>query len=163
MDFALMYIPAENVYYEVVLKEQGREDILDYAWARRVFPASPNSFYTYLQVIYFGLRGLEVEQNARRIIESLTRLKDDFDRFAEDYRLVGSHLRRAQSKHDEGLPKLESIRRALPGHLATAASVEALEAGDTAEPSMQENFGWEYDPSVTTPRENESDDFDPFS
>ena len=111
-------------------------ETMDYAWARRVFPVSPNSFYTYLQVIYFGLRGLEVEQNARRILESLTRLKDDSDRFAEDYRLVGSYFRRVQLKHDEGLPKLESIQQSLLGHLATASSVEALEAGDTAELSI---------------------------
>ena len=48
LDFALMYIPAENVYYETVLKDGSDEDILDYAWKRRVFPTSPNSFFAFL-------------------------------------------------------------------------------------------------------------------
>lgn len=127
LDFALMYIPAENVYYEIVLKESGRDDILDYGWSRRVIPTSPNSFYAYLQVVALGLKGLQVEQNAQRMLESLTRLRRDFDRFADDYRLVGTHLGRARAKFDEGLPRLEAIQRALPGQLTTEPSIEALE------------------------------------
>ena len=138
LDFALMYIPAENVYYEIVLKEDGQEDILDYAWSKRVFPTSPNSLYAYLQVIALGLRGLQVEENAKRMLESLTLLRGEFERFADDYRLVGTHLRRAQSKYGEALPKLESIQRALPGQLATGTSIEALEAAESTGPEAQE-------------------------
>ena len=141
-----MYIPAENVYYEIVLKEEGQDDILSYAWSKRVFPTSPNSLYAYLQAIALGLRGLQVEQNAKRMLESLTRLKGDFDKFADDYRLIGTHLQRAHSKYSEGLPKLESIQRALPGQLTTAASVQALEVPEPTEPDAQEETAWEYDP-----------------
>ena len=74
-----------------------------------MIPTSPNSFYAYLQVVALGLKGLQVEQNAQRMLESLTRLRRDFDRFADDYRLVGTHLGRAQAKFDDGLPRLEAI------------------------------------------------------
>ena len=68
-DFALMYIPAENVYYELILRDEAGEDsLLGYSLARRVVPVSPNSFYAYLQVILLGLRGLRIEQNAREIL-----------------------------------------------------------------------------------------------
>jgi DNA recombination protein RmuC len=139
LDFALMYIPAENVYYEIVRKEKGQADILSYAWDRRVITTSPNSFYAYLQVIALGLRGLQVEQNAKAMLESLTRLKGDFDRFSEDYRLVGTHLGRAQAKYSEGVPRLESIQRGLPGQLKTAA----------LDPASDTDAQWEYGPPTS--------------
>jgi DNA recombination protein RmuC len=137
LDFALMYIPAENVYYEIVLKADKEEDILNYAWGKRVFPTSPNSFYAYLQIIALGLRGLQVEESAKLILDSLARLKGDFEKFADDYRLVGTHLGRALAKHSEGLPKLENIQRTLPGDLTGTPSVQ-LSTAETAARSTQE-------------------------
>ena len=69
LDFALMYIPAENVYYEI-LTGGGPDDVLDYAWSKRVFPTSPNSLYAYLQVVAQGLRGLQVERSSRETLAS---------------------------------------------------------------------------------------------
>ena len=146
LDFALMYIPAENVYYEIILKADGKEDILSYAWDKRVIATSPNSFYAYLQVIALGLRGLQVEEDARHMLDSLTRLKGDFDRFADDYRVIGTHLRNAQSKHSEGLPKLESIQRALPGQLRTASAIEQPETEEVDDDPTSVPVDWEYNP-----------------
>src|SRR5262249_28819287 len=60
LDFALMYVPAENVYYELIAREPGDgEDAIDaYARIRRVIPVSPNSIHAYLQAIAWGLMGL---------------------------------------------------------------------------------------------------------
>ena len=149
LDFALMYVPSESVYYEILLRDEAQEDILDYAWEKRVIPTSPCSFYAYLQLIALGLRGLQIEQNARSMLDSLTRLNDDFERFADDYRLVGTHLNRAQAKYNEGFPKLQSLQRALPGQLNTSM---ATQGADLSEPSDSEvaDVDWEYNP--TRPR-----------
>jgi DNA recombination protein RmuC len=61
-DFALMYLPAEAVYYELVCGKTGA--LLTYAHDKRVFPVSPTSFHAYLQVISLGLKGLQIEQHA---------------------------------------------------------------------------------------------------
>src|SRR5207249_2665589 len=78
-DFALMYVPAENVYYEIAVRPEDAEDepIAAYALSRRVVPVSPNSIFAYLQVIVLGLKGLRIEANARRIQEDLARLGGD--------------------------------------------------------------------------------------
>src|SRR5437588_4843799 len=69
-DFALMYVPAENVYYETIIKDDVAEDrqLFSYALERRVIPVSPNSFYAYIQTILLGLRGMKVEESAVEIL-----------------------------------------------------------------------------------------------
>ena len=55
-DFALMYIPAENVYYEIIVRDEAADGsgLYSHALGRKVIPVSPNSFYAYLQVIALG-------------------------------------------------------------------------------------------------------------
>ena len=79
-DFALMYVPAENIYYETILKEENLgEDrsIFSYAIQKRVIPVSPNSFFAYLQVIVLGLKGFQIEKSAQAISQSISRLQGD--------------------------------------------------------------------------------------
>jgi DNA recombination protein RmuC len=111
-DFALMYVPAENVYYETIIKddELGADGALfAHALARRVIPVSPNSFYAYLQTILLGLKGLRVEESAREIINHLARLNQEFDRFSESFRLVGDHLENALKKYEEAQKRLLKV------------------------------------------------------
>jgi DNA recombination protein RmuC len=98
-EFALMYIPAENVYYETIIKDEnsGREGIFEHALNRKVIPVSPNSFYAYLQVIILGLKGLAIEKSTKEILATLQRLQGDFSRFSEDFRKIGGHISNAQS------------------------------------------------------------------
>lgn len=106
-DFALMYIPAENVYYETIIKDDAADDsVMSYAFSRRVVPVSPNSFYAYLQTISLGLRGLQIEENARVILGQLDRLKGDFARFKDDFSLVGKHLGNARGKFEDAERRL---------------------------------------------------------
>ncbi len=109
-DFALMYIPAENVYYETILKDEsfGEErSIFSYAIQKRVIPVSPNSFFAYLQVIVLGLKGLQIEKSAQKIFQGLARLQGDLIRFKKDFQVLGSHLGNAKSKFDDAEKRLE--------------------------------------------------------
>ncbi|HEY7268839.1 MAG TPA: DNA recombination protein RmuC [Dehalococcoidia bacterium] len=110
LDFALMYIPAENVYYELLRDDLGAESggtgartgIFAYAQDRRVFLVSPSTFYSYLSAIALGLRGLRVEERAREIIGHLSRLNHEFEAFQRDFGVLGGHLEGARKKY-EGL------------------------------------------------------------
>jgi DNA recombination protein RmuC len=104
-DFALMYIPAENVYYEVIVKEE----VFSYSASKKVIPVSPNTIYAYLQVICLGLKGMKVEENAKQILKSLSGLAMEFNKFREDFDVVGSHLNNASSKYSEAQGRAEKI------------------------------------------------------
>jgi DNA recombination protein RmuC len=111
-DFALMYIPAENVYYELIIKDEALDTdkgLLNYSFAKRVIPVSPNSFYAYLQTILLGLKGLHIEEQAQEILKDLARLSGDFDRFRSDFDLVGKHLTNTKSKYDDAEKKLDKF------------------------------------------------------
>jgi len=111
-DFALMYIPAENVYYETILKdiqEKDEKSLYSYALNKKVIPVSPHSLYPYLIVILRGLKGLSIEKNARQIVEYLGRLHVDLNKFKEDFRLVGGHLINAKAKYEEAEKRLDKF------------------------------------------------------
>ncbi len=97
LDFALMYIPAENVYYEVILRD---EKITNYARDKKIIPVSPISLYSYLSTILVGLKGVEVEKNARQILDQLSELKNKISGFISEFNIVGTHLNNAKSKYD---------------------------------------------------------------
>jgi DNA recombination protein RmuC len=108
-DFAFMYIPAENVYYELIIKE----DALSYSLSKRVIPVSPNTLYAYLQVVCLGLRGLKVEENAKNILKSLSALSVDINKFKDDFNTLGSHLSNAKGKYDDSSKRLERFSEKL--------------------------------------------------
>jgi len=101
-DFALMYIPAENVYYEIIIKE----NLLSFAMQKKIIPVSPNTFYAYLQIICLGLKGLKVEENAKQILKSLSALTNDVDKLKDDFNLLGSHLNNASRKFDDSQKRI---------------------------------------------------------
>jgi DNA recombination protein RmuC len=122
-DFALMYIPAENVYYETIIKDEelGDEKSLNsYALAKRVMPVSPNSLYAYLQAIVLGLRGIRIEQNISDVLGNLKRLSKEFDKFSDDFRKIGVHLKNA----DKCFESADKRMARFTDRLDTIASVE---------------------------------------
>jgi DNA recombination protein RmuC len=102
-DFALMYIPAENIYYETIIREEsfGDEDgLYEYATRARVVPVSPNSFYAHLRVIALGLKGLQIERGAKEIFQNLARLNTELQKFSGIFDTLGKHLNNAKTNYD---------------------------------------------------------------
>ena len=128
-DFALMYLPAEAIYYELVSGKTGQ--LLSYAHERRVFPVSATTFTAYLQVIVMGLKGLQIEQTAQEVMSYCSALQKDFGRFREDFELVGTHLSRAQSKYAESDKRLDRFET----RLERAADLE-VEAAPAEPPAL---------------------------
>jgi DNA recombination protein RmuC len=124
-DFAFMYVPVEAVYYELACGKTGA--LLQYAHDKRVFPVSPTTFTAYLQVIVLGMRGMQIEQHAHEVMGYVADLQHDFDKFAEDFDLIGTHLGRAQSKFTDADKRLNKFATKLEH---ATEDVEEIE-GDT--------------------------------
>ena len=129
-EFALMYLPAEAIYYELVSGKTGQ--LLTYAHEKRVFPVSATTFTAYLQVIAMGLKGLQIEQTAHEVMAYCAALQKDFGKFREDFELVGTHLSRAQSKYAEADKRLDRFETKLDR--AADLEVEAAPAEPPALP-----------------------------
>lgn len=113
LDFAVMYVPAEGLYGEVLRLAHAKTPILESAMAQRVIPMSPLTIHGYLQTVVFGLRCLQIEENAEAILGLCGRLEQDVERFASEYEVLGTHLSNAHKKFGEGARKLERFRSTL--------------------------------------------------
>jgi len=128
-----MYIPAENVYYETIIKDDafgGDMTLFGYALKKRVIPVSPNSFYGYLQTIILGLKGMRVEERSREIIDNLSRLQHEFLSFTEAFRLVGQHLDNSMKKYTEAQRRFGKVE-------AKVEQLDGLARGLEAQPAPQ--------------------------
>lgn len=111
-DFALMYIPSENVYYQTILKDDMQLDgksIAEYALGKRVVIVSPNSIYAYLRVILIGLRGMQFENNIRRIMDDYSRINKELEKFEKQFETLGSHINHAQSTFEGAARQLDTL------------------------------------------------------
>jgi len=131
LDIALMFVPSEGVYYELLRSEDAKGTPLDeYCRTRCVVPVSPSTLFAHLKIISLGLRGMQIEENAKRLLGSLTGLKRQMDTFGEVYEKLGTHLRNAQQSYSDADRKLDRARASLE-ELAQGAPVEkVLESAD---------------------------------
>lgn len=131
LNFALLYVPAENVYYEITVKGDMDGSIGDYALASRVVPVSPNTLYAYLQAIAIGLKGLRVEKFAEEILSNLSRLKGDLESFHKDFQVVGKHINDAGTKYNAAEKRLNRFEDKLFSLDVPDGSTETLDEGMT--------------------------------
>ncbi len=109
LPFALMYIPAENVYYEAIIRDDDGNDLRTYCVQQHVMPVSPNSLYAYLHTIMVGLNGMRISERAEAVLREIQSLKVELGKFIDDYETVGKHLRNASAKYDDGEKRLDKV------------------------------------------------------
>jgi DNA recombination protein RmuC len=131
-DFALMYIPSENVYYQTILKNEMEvegKSIAEYALGKRVVIVSPNSIYAYLRVIHIGLRGMQFENNVRKIMDDYSRLSKELEKFEKQFATLGMHVNHAQAAFDGAARQLDTLSH----KVARIGEVSGMESGEKDE------------------------------
>src|SRR5439155_9099571 len=129
LDLALMFVPSESVYYELLQCTDSKGQQLD-AYCRdiRIVAVSPNTLYAHLCVIAMGLRGMQIEENARRLQNGLAGLKKQLGNFVDSFDKVGTHLRNAQNSYQEAGKRLDRTELALEGMLTSGDASAGAQA-----------------------------------
>ena len=114
LDLALMFVPSESVYYELLRCVDTRGTGLDvYCRTKKIVPVSPNTLYAHLSVIAMGLRGMQIEENAKRLSANLAGMRKQMDTFSESFDKVGTHLKNAQLSYTEADKRLDKASNSL--------------------------------------------------
>jgi DNA recombination protein RmuC len=131
LDVALMFVPSENVYCEMLNTFDAKGQAIDaYCRDKKVVAVSPNTLYANLCVIAMGMRGMQIEENARRILSSLDGMKKQMETFADVFEKLGNHLKNAQQSYAEADKRFEKAQDTLGGMLGQAPAQATLPLPD---------------------------------
>lgn len=118
VDFALMYIPSETVYYELISNEN---DLHDYAIKAKVIPTSPNTFFYYLRSIMLGLQGKRISEMSKQILSTLKIIQTETNKFGDNLSVLNRHVTNAKST----MEKVDSDFTRLRGKIDKVNLLEA--------------------------------------
>ncbi len=104
-DFALMYMPAEAVYYEII-QNMGEADVAEYARKNKVVLCSPNTFYLTVSAVQHWFRDAQFSSQTQAVMRKLGTVITDAGKLAEDFRKLGDHLSDASSAYERSEKKL---------------------------------------------------------
>jgi len=113
--FAFMYIPAEAIYYDLLVNEVGAvtvntRTLVEYAQKdKKVIIISPNTFTAYLQLVLQGLRSAEIAKNTEQIIKRIQELTRHVDSYQEYMSKLGKSLGTTVSHYNRSFKELKKI------------------------------------------------------
>jgi DNA recombination protein RmuC len=128
LDLALMFVPSEAVYYELLRSSDTKGLAVDaYCRTKKIVPVSPNTLYAHLSVIAMGLRGMQIEENAKRLSANLAGMRKQLDTFSESFDKVGTHLKNAQLIYAEADKRLDKASNSLDNLLISGEVGELVD------------------------------------
>jgi DNA recombination protein RmuC len=136
LELALMFVPSEAVYYELLRSNDGRGLAVDaYCRSKKIIPVSPNTLYAHLSVIAMGLRGMQIEENAKRLSSNLAGMRKQMDAFGEQFDRLGTHLKNAQQCYAEADKRFDKASNTLDSLLNTGdTSLPVIDDGQASLP-----------------------------
>jgi DNA recombination protein RmuC len=118
VDFALMYIPSETVYYELISNEN---DLHNYAVKAKVIPSSPNTFFYYMRSIMLGLQGKRISEMSRQILQTLKIIQTESRKFGDNLSVLSRHVTNAKNT----MERVDYDYRQLAGKIDQISLLEA--------------------------------------
>jgi DNA recombination protein RmuC len=130
LDLAMMFVPSETVYYEMLMTQDNKGEALDsYCRGKNIIAVSPNTLYAHLCVIHLGLRGMQIEENAERISAGLSGIQKNMSSFTDVFEKLGTHLKNAQQSYSDADKRLEKTQNTLDSLVGSSAADASLENG----------------------------------
>jgi len=118
LDFALMYIPSEAVYYEIV----NLTELINYARESRVYPVSPTTLYSHLQTILLSFEGQKIESRSKQVFAILRGVQKDYSKLDDNLGVLNRHLTNAYNQMSNAQLSLNSLGQKI-------SSTQTLDSG----------------------------------
>ncbi|MBT4349946.1 DNA recombination protein RmuC [bacterium] len=140
LDFAFMFIPAEGIYYDLLINEVGAvkvntRSLIDYAFnERKVIIVSPTTFAAYLQTVLQGLRALQIEESAKEIRANVTKLQKHMAAYSEYHKKLGNHLGTAINAYNFSSKEFKKVDKDI---LKISGNGENIEIEDLDKPKIE--------------------------
>ena len=126
LDVALMFVPSEIVYNELLVSADSKGQQLDaYCREQNIVAVSPNTLYAHLCVIAMGLRGMQIEENAKHLAAGLAGVKKQMETFYTVFDKIGTHIGNAQKSYQDADKRFEKTQLTLE-NLLNVTNPEAL-------------------------------------
>lgn len=130
VDFAIMYVPSESVYYEIV----NLSAVIKHARAQRVYPVSPTTLYAHLRIILMSFEGKRIEQRARQVLSSIRAIQKDYEKVGGTMSVLGRHINNAYNTMSSLVSSFTQLGQKITSTQAigkeTVEEVKQVEAGD---------------------------------
>lgn len=128
IDFALMYVPAERIYYEIINQIKDA-NLVEYAQSKKVIMTSPNTLYITLRTIEHWYKDAEFGREKQVILGRLAKIQQDAEKLKEDFGKLGRHLDNARSAYDGSEKRLEIMGRDMQKLTAPKETKKLLDSG----------------------------------
>lgn len=122
LDYALMYVPSESVYYEII----NNGDLYDYSAEMRVIPVSPMSFYAYLKAILISHEGARIQKQAKEILSTLQAMRNDYEKAEEAVSVLNKHISNAYNQSSNVVQHLSKLGQKIESTASLSASDEKM-------------------------------------
>ncbi|MFP4363106.1 MAG: DNA recombination protein RmuC [Spirochaetia bacterium] len=111
LDFAIMYIPSERIYYQGFL--QGASDLLETSIEQRVIPTGPSGLFLYIQTIAYGLKGMSFSANRDKVFKRVLALRREIESLTQSITTAQNHSRNMYKTLEETESRLQTVRQSL--------------------------------------------------
>ncbi|OGK55589.1 hypothetical protein A3B56_02455 [Candidatus Roizmanbacteria bacterium RIFCSPLOWO2_01_FULL_45_11] len=105
LDYALMYIPSEAIYYEIA----NDAELFDFASSQRVLPVSPTTLYAYLRAILMSFEGQKIEKRAQQILRTLQSIRHDYEVTGQSLETLNRHISHAYGAANTALHQFSKL------------------------------------------------------
>jgi DNA recombination protein RmuC len=127
-----MYIPAEAIYYDLLINEVGSvkvntRNLIDYAYnEKKVIIVSPTTFAAYLQSVLYGFKAFKIEETAKDIAKNVDSLSKHLKAYEDYYQKIGNSLSTTVNHYNAGYKELGKIDKDVLRVTGQAAGFENM-------------------------------------
>lgn len=114
VDFAFMFLPAEGIFYDLVVEKVGtvevnRVNLIEYAFGKRVIIVSPLTFFAYLQTVLQGLKAFRMEESVQEVLKKIEQLGKHLSSYESHMQKLGSHLSTTVNTYNSAYKEFQKV------------------------------------------------------